>query len=105
MQPLPPTVNWHDDYDRGRPDWQPEVLDVAVARVRPGSTGAGTGKLTRLLVSFFESMGWVAHLAKSRRLPLLERVQSLLDAHEYRRAGRRTDPARRSRDRALASPR
>lgn len=37
------------------------------------------------LVAFFASMGWVAELADEERLPLLERVRSLLPASEYRR--------------------
>ena len=46
---------WPDDYERGRPGWPPEVVDV------PGlpreatvvDVGAGTGKLTRLLAAAF----------------------------------------------------
>jgi SAM-dependent methyltransferase len=46
---------WPDDYERGRPGWPPEVVDVPGV---PSSAtvlelGAGTGKLTRLLVSTF----------------------------------------------------
>jgi SAM-dependent methyltransferase len=56
MHPVPPTGHWHDDYERGRPGWPPEVLDVV--GLPPSATvldlGAGTGKLTRLLVSRFE---------------------------------------------------
>jgi len=47
--------SWHEDYERGRPGWPRAVLDVpglasasAVVEV-----GAGTGKLTRLLVAAF----------------------------------------------------
>jgi SAM-dependent methyltransferase len=43
---------WVDDYDRGRPGWPPEVVDVP--GLSPSATvlelGAGTGKLTELLV-------------------------------------------------------
>lgn len=49
---------WHEDYERGRPGWPPEVLDLP--GLPPTSTvvdlGAGTGKLTRLLVSRFEDV-------------------------------------------------
>ena len=38
------------------------------------------------LVAFFESMGWPGDLPERERLPLLERVGSLLSAEEYRRA-------------------
>src|ERR671923_1069516 len=46
---------WPEDYERGRPGWPPEVVDVpglpATATVL--ELGAGTGKLTRLLVPRF----------------------------------------------------
>jgi hypothetical protein len=37
------------------------------------------------LVAFFESMGWVGDLPDAERLPLIDRVRSLLDADEYLR--------------------
>jgi SAM-dependent methyltransferase len=37
------------------------------------------------LVAFYASMGWLADLPDTARLPLLDQVMSLLDAHEYRR--------------------
>jgi SAM-dependent methyltransferase len=46
---------WPDDYERGRPAWPREAVDVA--DIAAGATvlelGAGTGKLTRVLVSAF----------------------------------------------------
>jgi SAM-dependent methyltransferase len=55
MRPVPPTGHWHEDYERGRPGWPAEALDVA--ELGPQATvlelGAGTGKLTRLLVARF----------------------------------------------------
>ncbi len=46
---------WPEDYERGRPGWPPEVVDVP--GLSPTATvlelGAGTGKLTRLLFSTF----------------------------------------------------
>jgi SAM-dependent methyltransferase len=46
---------WPEDYERGRPGWPPEVVDVpdvpAAAIVL--ELGAGTGKLTRVLVTRF----------------------------------------------------
>ncbi len=38
------------------------------------------------LVAFLASMGWIADLPDFDRLPLLEKVKSLLDAAEYRRS-------------------
>jgi SAM-dependent methyltransferase len=47
---------WADDYERGRPGWPPEVVDLP--GVRHDATvldlGAGTGKLTRLLTPRFD---------------------------------------------------
>jgi SAM-dependent methyltransferase len=37
------------------------------------------------LVAFFASMGWIADLADAERIPLLDKVRSLLTAAEYRR--------------------
>lgn len=37
------------------------------------------------LVSFYASVGWLADLPDDVRLPILERVRSLLGANEYRR--------------------
>ena len=47
--------HWYEDYERGRPGYPPEIIDVLGL---PSSAtvldlGAGTGKLTRLLVSTF----------------------------------------------------
>ena len=61
---------WHEDYERGRPGWPPEVLDLPglppTARVL--DLGAGTGKLTRLLVSRFEDVVAVEPDPGMRRL-------------------------------------
>ena len=47
--------HWYVDYERGRPGYPPEVVDIP--GLPPSATvldlGAGTGKLTRLLVSTF----------------------------------------------------
>jgi SAM-dependent methyltransferase len=49
------SARWHEDYERGRPSYPPEV--VGVAGLPTSATvlevGAGTGKLTRLLVAEF----------------------------------------------------
>jgi hypothetical protein len=38
------------------------------------------------MVAYFASMGWIADLPDAERLPLIDRVSSLLTAPEYRRA-------------------
>jgi SAM-dependent methyltransferase len=61
---------WADDYDRGRPGWPPEVVDIP--RLQPSATvldlGAGTGKLTRLLVSTFDRVVAVEPAEAMRRV-------------------------------------
>jgi SAM-dependent methyltransferase len=56
VRPVPPTGHWHDDYERGRPGWPLDAVELAglppTAAVL--ELGPGTGKLTRLLVSSFE---------------------------------------------------
>ena len=37
------------------------------------------------LVAYYASMGWLADLPDSERLPLLDEVRTLLDAAGYRR--------------------
>jgi SAM-dependent methyltransferase len=61
---------WPEDYERGRPGWPPEVVDVpglpSTATVL--ELGAGTGKLTRLLVSTFDRVIAVEPEEAMRRL-------------------------------------
>ena len=61
---------WPEDYERGRPGWPPEVVDVP--GLAPSATvlelGAGTGKLTRLLVPTFEHVIAVEPADAMRRL-------------------------------------
>jgi SAM-dependent methyltransferase len=47
---------WPEDYERGRPGWPPEVVDVVGLPLAATvvDLGAGTGKLTRLLVPRFD---------------------------------------------------
>lgn len=61
---------WPEDYERGRPGWPPEVVDVA-GLPRSASVlelGAGTGKLTRLLVAAFRRVLAVEPAEEMRRL-------------------------------------
>src|SRR5262245_22199699 len=66
---------WAEDYERGRPGWPTEI--VQVGDVSPDGTvldlGAGTGKLTRVLVPAFERVFAVEPAEAMRRL--LERFQ------------------------------
>lgn len=61
---------WPEDYERGRPGWPSEALDVV--GVPTSATvldlGAGTGKLTRLLVTRFERVVAVEPSCAMRRL-------------------------------------
>ena len=65
---------WPDDYERGRPGYPSEV--VAIPGVPSASTvldlGAGTGKLTRLLVTAFRRVVAVEPADAMRRV--LERL-------------------------------
>ena len=66
--------SWADDYERARPGWPAEVVDVP--GLSPDATvldlGAGTGKLTRVLVRAFARVIAVEPAAAMRRL--LERL-------------------------------
>jgi SAM-dependent methyltransferase len=61
---------WPEDYERGRPGWPPEVVDAA--SVPPSASvlelGAGTGKLTRLLVAEFDQVVAVEPAGAMRQL-------------------------------------
>src|SRR5687767_12877437 len=61
---------WPEDYERGRPGWPREVVDGP--GLPPTATvlelGAGTGKLTRLLVSRFGRVLAVEPAEPMRRL-------------------------------------
>lgn len=61
---------WPEDYERGRPGWPPEV--VVIPGLPSAATvldlGAGTGKLTRLLVSTFGRVVAVEPAEAMRRL-------------------------------------
>lgn len=61
---------WPGDYERGRPGWPPEVVDIpglpSAANVL--DLGAGTGKLTRLLVASFGRVVAVEPAEAMRRL-------------------------------------
>jgi SAM-dependent methyltransferase len=61
---------WPDEYERGRPGWPREVVEVAGLQ-RSASVldlGAGTGKLTRLLLSRFDRVVAVEPADAMRRV-------------------------------------
>jgi SAM-dependent methyltransferase len=61
---------WPEDYERGRPGWPPAVVDIP--RLSPSAKvlelAAGTGKLTRLLVTTFGEVVAVEPAEAMRRL-------------------------------------
>jgi SAM-dependent methyltransferase len=61
---------WPEDYERGRPGWPPEVVDLAglPSAATVLDLGAGTGKLTRLLVPAFGRVVAVEPAEAMRRL-------------------------------------
>ena len=70
---------WPEDYERGRPGWPPEVVHVVgVPRAsKVLDLGAGTGKLTRLLVPAFDHVIAVEPADAMRRI-----LESLCPAAE-----------------------
>ena len=61
---------WADDYERGRPGWPAAAITVAgvPADATVLDLGAGTGKLTRALVEYFERVVAVEPAAAMRRV-------------------------------------
>jgi SAM-dependent methyltransferase len=73
---------WPEDYERGRPGWPDEAIEVAglPATATVLELGAGTGKLTRLLVPKFQRVLAVEPAAAMRRLLVASaRAAELLD--------------------------
>jgi SAM-dependent methyltransferase len=68
--PLGSGEQWTDDYERGRPGWPAEALDVVPVRQDAAvlELGAGTGKLTRLLVDRYDRVTAVEPQPAMRRL-------------------------------------
>jgi SAM-dependent methyltransferase len=62
--------SWAEDYERGRPGWPKDVVEIP--GLNPAATvleiGAGTGKLTRLLVAAFSNVIAVEPADAMRRL-------------------------------------
>ena len=68
--PIRSGQRWPSDYERGRPGWPREVVEIAglPGRATVLDVGAGTGKLTRLLVSAFDQVIAVEPADPMRRL-------------------------------------
>jgi SAM-dependent methyltransferase len=68
--PIGSGERWPLDYERGRPGWPREVIEIAglPGRATILDLGAGTGKLTRLLVSAFDHVIAVEPADAMRRL-------------------------------------
>ena len=61
---------WPDDYERGRPGWPSEAVDLAglPSTATVLDLGAGTGKLTRVLTTVFDRVVAVEPAEAMRRL-------------------------------------
>lgn len=61
---------WYDHYEPGRPGWPPQVVDIPelTSAASVLDLGAGTGKLTRVLVSRFRRVLAVEPDERMRRL-------------------------------------
>jgi SAM-dependent methyltransferase len=61
---------WAEDYERGRPGWPPSVARIAdvASTATVVDLGAGTGKLTRLLVAAFDRVVAVEPAEEMRRM-------------------------------------
>jgi SAM-dependent methyltransferase len=61
---------WADDYERGRPGWPDDVVELAAlpATATVLDLAAGTGKLTRVLVGAFERVVAIEPAAAMRRI-------------------------------------
>jgi ubiquinone/menaquinone biosynthesis C-methylase UbiE len=78
--------HWPEDYELGRPGWPPEVVDIPElpSDATVLELGAGTGKLTRLLVSTFGRVVAVEPAEAMRRLlvPLCPGAEMLAGSAE-----------------------
>ena len=68
--PLGSLERWPHDYERGRPGWPPALVDVVGVppQAQVLDLGAGTGKLTRLLLTYYAQVVAVEPADEMRRL-------------------------------------
>lgn len=68
--PIGSREQWAEDYERGRPGWPAEIVNVADLPQSAAvlDLGAGTGKLTRVLLSTFKRVIAVEPQEATRRL-------------------------------------
>ena len=81
----------YDPLDLGSPryasgDWSAAVANLPFEPLQEARVSNVQALDREGLVAFYASMGWLADLPDTQRLPLLDEVRSLLTAERYQRA-------------------